>query len=313
MGPMVQIESTGAEARADGERIVVSRERNFVGDLGLSTVLLTRERALASAPLADGVRNAAGAAALSLLVTMVDVAGSDPALANCRPDWTATQDLAVHAGGWITDGPVVGDHRLVRLGKRVVVVGADLYDGHGVDDLAEVQAELDGGTGPHGTGRLTFAGRALLTFVRLPSSAPDPQHADDYDPAHWIGEVRERASGLPVEGTMRSRAGLRLVDVPAGVVEVAHAPYVANSIGTINGAVQALAVEAAAEAVRPELVATDVQIHYLSQVRTGPARTRASVVRDAADHSVVTVELLDAGADDRLGARATVTLQRPPG
>jgi acyl-coenzyme A thioesterase PaaI-like protein len=87
---------------------------------------------------------------------------------------------------------------------------------------------------------------------------------------------------------------------------------VANSIGTINGAVQGLAVQTAAEAMRPALVATDVQIHYLSQVRAGPARTRSSVVRDAPDHSVVVVELLDAGADGRIGARATVTLQRPP-
>jgi len=111
---------------------------------------------------------------------------------------------------------------------------------------------------------------------------------------------------------MRTRAGLQVLDAPAGVVEVFHSPYVANSIGTINGAVQSLALEAAAEAARPGLVATDVQIHFVSQVRTGPARTRASVVRDAADHSLVVVELVDAGAEDRLGARATVTLQRPP-
>ena len=129
---------------------------------------------------------------------MADVAGSDPALANCRPDWTATQDLSLYGAGWLTEGPVVGDHRLVPLGKRVVVVSVDLYDGHGMDDFAELESELDDGGGS-ATGRLTLA-----------------------------------------------------------------------------------------------------------------ARTRASVVRDAGDHCVVVVELVDAGAEDRLGARATVTLQRPP-
>jgi acyl-coenzyme A thioesterase PaaI-like protein len=111
---------------------------------------------------------------------------------------------------------------------------------------------------------------------------------------------------------MRERANLEVVDAATGVVEVGHSPYLANSIGTILGAVQALAIETAAEAMRPDLVATDVQMHFLSQVRTGPARTHGIVVRDAADHSIIRVELVDAGADDRLGAVATVTLQRPP-
>ena len=199
----------------------------------------------------------------------------------------------------------------MRLGKRVVVVSVDLYDGHGMDDSARSRpsSTVDGASG---TGRLTLAARGLVTFVRLPSTAADPQHADDYHPLSWVGEVRTRSGDHAPEGTMRTRAGLHVLDGPAGVVEVFHSPYVANSIGTINGAVQSLALEAAAEAIRPGLVATDVQIHFLSQVRTGPARTRASVVRDAGDHCVVVVELVDAGAEDRLGARATVTLQRPP-
>jgi acyl-coenzyme A thioesterase PaaI-like protein len=71
-------------------------------------------------------------------------------------------------------------------------------------------------------------------------------------------------------------------------------------------------IESAAEAMRPGTVATDMQIHYLAQVRSGPARTTGAVLRDAADHSVVTVRLTDAGDDDHVLALATVTL-RPAG
>ena len=181
-GETVAGAGSAAASTPETGKVVVSRDDNFVADLGLSTLLLTPDRALAIAPLTDGVRSAAGSAALSLLVTMADVAGSDPALANCRPDWTATQDLSLYAAGWLTEGPVVGDHRLVRLGKRVVVVSVDLYDGHGMDDFGEIEAELDV-DGAAGTGRLTLAARGLVTFVRLPSTAADPPACGRLPPA----------------------------------------------------------------------------------------------------------------------------------
>ncbi len=72
-------------------------------------------------------------------------------------------------------------------------------------------------------------------------------------------------------------------------------------------------VNAAAEAASPGFEATDLQIHYLSQVKAGPARATATVDRAAVDHRVVSVRLEDVGNDDQLLALATVTLQRPPG
>jgi len=85
-----------------------------------------------------------------------------------------------------------------------------------------------------------------------------------------------------------------------------------NSIGTIFGGAQAALLQFAAEAMRPGMEASDLQLHYLSQVKVGPARTLGSVSRDAADHSVVTVELRDAGNNNQLLALASVVLQRPP-
>jgi len=62
--------------------------------------------------------------------------------------------------------------------------------------------------------------------------------------------------------------------------------------------------------MRPGMTAADIQIHFLSQLKVGPSRTRGTVIRDARDHSVVLIELLDAGAGDKLLATATLTLQR---
>jgi len=116
----------------------------------------------------------------------------------------------------------------------------------------------------------------------------------------------------PAEGTINDRIGLKVLDASAGVVEVPHTPYVVNSIGTVNGGVQGIAIEAAAEAMRPGLVATDIQLHFLSQLKAGPARTLGMVSRDAPNHSFVTVLLLDASAN-KLLTLPTVALQRPPG
>jgi acyl-coenzyme A thioesterase PaaI-like protein len=70
--------------------------------------------------------------------------------------------------------------------------------------------------------------------------------------------------------------------------------------------------QGAAEAMCPGLVATDLSIHYLSQVQEGPARTVGSVSRRADGYAVVTLEAVDAGHRDQLLDLATVTLQTPP-
>lgn len=285
-------------------------ERNFVGDMGVASKLLSNERSLVRAPLTPAVSSPAGSASVGMLATLADVGASDPALASCRTDWTATQDLAIHATGWLTAGPVVVDNRLVRMGSKVIIVASDVYDGRGVEDFDELEAAVDSArAGERSPVRL--AARALVTFARLPRTAA--RDVDTYDPAGWLGQVRERPATPPAAGTMRAWMGMRVVDGDDGAVELERTPYVANSIGTINGGAQAMLVEAAAEAMRPGLVATDLQIHYLSQVKAGPARSRGTVSRDGADHSVLTVELVDAGNDDQLLALATVTLQRPPG
>lgn len=281
----------------------MSEDQGFVGDMDIASLLVNKERCLMRAPLTDAVRSPSGVASLGMLITMVDVGASDPALAACRPDWTATQDLSMHGASWITEGPILVDNQLVRVGKKLIVVRADVYDGRGVEDFDAIEAAIDAGEVP-------LAARSLVTFARLPGAAA--RDADDYNPANWVGDIRHRPWDRPPAGTMYERMGLRVLDAAGGRVELDRTPYVANSIGTINGGAQAVMIETAAEAMRPGLAASDMQLHFLSQVKAGPAQSRGRVVREAGDHSVVDIDLVDAGNGDQLLTMATVTLRRPP-
>lgn len=281
---------------------------NLVLDMDVASVLSSPARCLLHAPLTPAVSTPSGAASVGLIVSAIDIATAEPALASCRPDWTTTQDLSVHATGRIVEGPVVVDAQLVRVGKKAIIVSASVYDGHGVDDFDALRRSIDAGPLPPGAGP-TLAARGLVTFARIPGTSVTGM--DDYDPSLWIGQVRRRTHDRPPQGSLHERMNLRIVDAEHGVVELPLTRYVTNLIGTIFGGAQAALLQVAAEVMRPGLEATDLQIHYLAKVKVGPARTRGSVSRDARDHSVVTVELVDAGNDDRLLALATVLLQRP--
>jgi acyl-coenzyme A thioesterase PaaI-like protein len=284
------------------------RDHNFVADMSPATLLVTPQRCLIQAPLTDAVRAPGGCAALGLLMTLVDIAASDPALVACHPDWTATQDLSVHGAGWLDEGPVVVDCRLARVGKKVVVVTSDLYDGHGVDDFGKLQAAIDGAAiGQGAAAPVTRAGSSLLTFARLPRTAAS--NVDDYLPARWLGQVRHRVVERVGDGTIYERMGLEVIDAATGCVQLHRTSYVANSIGTINGGAQAFLAQVAAETMRPGRAAVDMQMHFLSQVKAGPARSHATVLRDSGDHTVVDVRLVDAGHDEQVLALATVTLR----
>lgn len=275
---------------------------NFALDLDMTSVLRSETRCLMHAPLSPLVATESGAASLALLASLLDVAASEPALAACRPDWTATQDLTVHAAAPITRGPVVVDVRLVRTGKKAITVVGDFYDAQGEHDFEVLTRGIDTASG------LTLAGRGIVTFARIPATSV--RGMDDYDPKLWIGQIRRRAPAHPPVGSMRTRMGLSVLDAGAGELELPFTPFVKNGIGTIFGGAQAALLQFAAEAMRPGLTATDLQIHYLSQVKVGPVRTTGRVLRDARDHSVVTLELLDAGNEAQRIALATVLLQR---
>jgi acyl-coenzyme A thioesterase PaaI-like protein len=270
-------------------------EHHFVRDLDITSWQMSAERSLGAAPVEGRVRDRAGGASLGFLAALVDVNAAMVALIAADPDWTATADLTLHATGRLADGPAVVDSRLVRAGSNIVVVGADVYDAGGLD----VEVAL---TGETGSMRRTATG--LLTFARIPRKA---SVSNGIDPAGLIGQ-RRRLS--PPASAAAGSIALRVVDAPAGVVELDATPYVSNSFGTINGGVLGMVFQGAAEAALPGFVATDLHIHYLAQAKAGPARTAATILRRSADHALCAVEVVDAGNADRLLALATVGLEK---
>ena len=119
----------------------------------------------------------------------------------------------------------------------------------------------------------------------------------------------EPVGAVPTEPLLE-RCGLTVVDAAARCGRARERRTSHNSRGRINGGVLGMVFQGAAEAAVPGYVASDLHIHYLTGARTGPVRTSAVIVRDADDHVVCRVEAVDAGADDRTIAVATVTLQR---
>ena len=288
------------------QTVIVDLEHNFIRDMDVAALLVDGARSLVRADLSDPLRAADGGASVGVLASLFDVGASDPALAACRPDWTATQNLSVHGSGPLTEGPIVVDSRLVRVGKKVVVVAADIYDAHGITDFEAFMAAIES-AGTTSEIRPSLAATGLLAFARLPGGAAAHEHA--YDPAAWVGQVRHSPPPNAPTGPLDQRLGLEVLDAATGRLRLERTPYVANSIGTINGGIQAVMAQRAAEAMRPGLVAADLQVHYLAQVSAGPAVTSGRIVRDARDHSVVSVELADAGNDNKLLTLATVTLR----
>ncbi|CAO5160450.1 Acyl-coenzyme A thioesterase PaaI, contains HGG motif [Frankia sp. AiPs1] len=320
---------TGAADRTGSASATAAEpvRHSFLSDMAFTELLVSDQRCLTIAPLTGAVRSRAGFASAAAIISLFDVSASHPTLIATRPDWTATQDISVLGASRIMDGPIVVDSQLVRVGKKTVIASAEIYDAHGVDDPHELRRRLVDTAPATGTGTtsgsasgpgsgpqqdvagLTRAGRALVTFARIPRIAAPGM--DDYDPGQWIGEIRPPADVVgPPPDHLHDALGLRLLDAATGQLELDRGPSVLNSIGTILGGALAALVEAAAEAMCPDAITIDLQLHYLAQVRSGPARTAGRVVRDTGEHCVVTMTVVDAGAEDRILALATVTLLR---
>jgi acyl-coenzyme A thioesterase PaaI-like protein len=271
-------------------------EQHIIRDLRLETLKLALDHVLVFAPLQPNACGADGSLRLGAIGTMIDSAGAVVALTAATPDWIATADLAYTTSAPLRAGPAICSSRLVRAGATIIVVGVEVYDGHGSDDIAHAD----------------LCGAGLMTFSRIPASAS--ASAGNVDRAGNIGKrttIALASSGF--ETPPHDKMGLRVVDAHNGAVEVDKGDYVRNSFGAINGGAICMIFEAAAEqaaraAGERAYVARDLHVHYLAQAKSGPARTSARVLRHDAHHAVCDLRLVDAGNDDLLLALATVTL-----
>jgi uncharacterized protein (TIGR00369 family) len=270
-------------------------DQHVLRDFVLSTERVSRHLTISSCPLVPALTLASGRPRIGAVATVIDLAGAATALASTQPDWIATADLSFASGDPIVEGPIVVAARLVRAGSNVVVVRVDVGDGRG-DDRVETMKP---------------AGRGLMTFARIPGSASavSGRATPESTPKQSMAVA---GSGFRVP--LLEQLGARVIDAASGVIEIDRTDYTRNSFGSINGGVIAIAAEAAAErmlaAQGHAFEALDISVTYLSQTRTGPARTAATFVRLGDRNAVVEVHIVDAGNDDQLLALSTVTLQQ---
>ncbi len=287
-------------------------ERHLLRDLDITTEQVTARRSVSLAPVDDTVRNPAGSAGIGFVAAVVDVNCATVALVAGQPDWTATADLTLYGLRGLTEGPAVVDSRLVRAGTGIVVVGVDVYDGHGVGSLDDLLADgLDDGLELKDRRPVELSTTGLVTFSRIPASAS--RSSSTFSPGSLIGQRRRmEPAAIRPEGTLLERVGLRVLHGDGGVVELDNHDYVQNSFGAINGGALGILFQGAAEAALPGCSATDLQIHYLAQVKEGGTRTTVRVLRRGQEHAVCSVSAVEIGRPDRVIALATVTLLSYP-
>lgn len=253
------------------------------GDDGSCTVI---------APINDYVCTDQGGMRVGVIATLVDIAGASIALTDVYPDRTATVSLSYQSRRAGREGPFLATSEVLRKGSKQVVVGVDVFDGCGSEEIS--------GAAPIGSG--------LIGFTRLP-------YRSDHATLPDLEDRPRRSSMAHPASTLTQpyldRAGVRILDAAAGVVEIDNHDYVRNSFGTLNGGMVASLIALAGEqtaraALGPELVATDLDVHYVGQGGTGPIRTSATRLRAVDGHCVSRVELRDTSADDKLMAIGTV-------
>ena len=127
--------------------------------------------------------------------------------------------------------------------------------------------------------------------------APDEDYVDA-GPRHALTDLRMRRVDDPSAGS---------------TVEMDLRPEVVNPHGSLHGGLMGVLIEcgAAGCAVRvigsENIVATDMNIRFLSVVKTGPARVIATVLKRGRRAIVVQADVIDVGNDRKLAASATLS------
>jgi len=170
-----------------------------------------------------------------------------------------TVDLTMHCFHLPASGCVIASARILKAGRTLSVV--------------ETSFSLQGSERSIGVSHATFMA--------------SPRQIDVLDRL-----VASPARGCTMASAFADQIGVRLVE--PGAVELDLAPQVLQSSGTIQGGAVALLVELAAES--SGVVPTDLELHYLSSVRAGPARATAKPGNGGGR----TVEVHDRGDSGRL-------------
>jgi len=205
---------------------------------------------------------------LSVLAAWVDIVTGLLAADVVGPRVPVTLDLDVHLVAPPHDLRWVHVRgRVAKAGRTVVVPTVEILDGDGR--------------------RIGFGAASFVV-------APDP----NVRMPEQTGLDGRRPGLARLRQPLAERVGLQRLE--GGAVALPRSDDGLNAAGTVNGGLLALAVEEAALAHTPGATLGSMSLRYLQPVRVGPAVAVAEV-RDG----LGSVEVLDAGADDRVAIIAT--------
>ena len=249
--------------------------RHVLRDLGLWTETAATPP-VAGLRLEPAMFEDGGALAAPVLPILVDVLAGGAALAAAEGGWVATTDMTLTCVRTPEVGELEARGRVLRTGRTNVVI-----------ETTVVQGEVPVAHGTVAFARLEPQGEYQRN--QTPTVAERFHFADAE--SGWARPFRE-AVGLGHAGG-------------GGALSLPITPYVGNSLGAVQGGVVAGFVGLSAECEAGGAV-TDATIHFLALGRTGPLVSRARTLRRDAETARLRVEVVDAGANDRLCAVGTV-------
>lgn len=244
--------------------------------LGIELMWVSEDRLSGAASVDPELLGLDGASpGVAALVPLVDIMAGTLAGKAFSPDWQTTTDVWVHEIQPLEASPITMDMATLRLGKRNLVVRADVY----------------GGGQPVAT--------STIEFTRISRSASP--HTLKNGPS--IGESFTIGSGPLLDQGLHDACEFTVVE--PGVVELEKSEFVRNSMGTLQGGAAALlaevaAVSAARTETRPVPRVVDLHYRFLGQTREGPARATATTLRDGNAGATVSVEIVDRSQDDAI-------------
>jgi len=261
-------------------------ERHLLRDLRLEAEHRPDGTSTAWIPMTPEVQTPSGTPSLGAVTTLVDALGGGMAIPAALPNWIATADLTLHLLPGAAGDAVEARGRVARAGRTTVVLEVELFDQ------------------PSDAPR----GLATMTFSVIERAVDAPVWERD---TTTVTRMTMALSGSGFDGHLHEALGIDVVDAAGGVVEMPIDDAVRNSFGAVQGgafgAVAGVASEAAlTEACGVPVEAVDLHLTYLELGRVGPLRTRTTALRSSPEEGAARVEVVDAGADDRLTTWATV-------
>jgi uncharacterized protein (TIGR00369 family) len=256
---------------------------HMLRDLLISVEFPDSARCVVRAPVVPEICTDQGGVHVGVVATLMDILGASLAIKAVYPDWIATAGLSIYTTRPPTSGTIVASGTVIRAGQSVNVIDVDICE------------ESIGTTHPS-----TSVGCAIITFSRLPRKKDTLEVKVDS-----VNSTTFAIEGAGLHRRYLDEVGLQILDERAGIIEIKMTDYVRNSFQAIQGGIIALLADiagqcAARAATGQPLITRDISIHYLSQGRVGPFRTKAKVIRKTGDTALTRVEVIDTGANDRL-------------